>query len=96
MTFRNCNPQHNEIIGLLFKEYEEFHLPEDATIKAAYNELDKAMDGMTLEQKDSILYPVSLLCTNHERIAFCDGVRIGLRLALDLGLESTLDVFTKN
>ena len=96
MTYRNCLPRHNEIIGLLFKEYEELHLPEDATIKAAYNELDKAMDGMTLEQKDSILYPVSALCTNHERIAFCDGVRIGLRLALDLGLESTLDVFTKN
>ena len=53
---------------------------------AIYDELDKAMEGMSLEQKDSILYPVSLLCTNHERITFCDGVRIGLRLALDLQL----------
>ena len=96
MTISNCIPRHNAIIGLLFKEYEELNLPEDATIKAAYDELDKAMGGMSLEQKDSILYPVSILCTNHERIAFCDGVRIGLRLALDLGLESTLDVFTKN
>lgn len=96
MTISNCIPRRNEIIGLLFKEYEELNLPEDATIKAAYDELDKAMGGMSLEQKDSILYPVSILCTNHERIAFCDGVRIGLRLALDLGLESTLDVFTKN
>ena len=96
MTISNCIPRRNEIIGLLFKEYEELNLPEDATVKAAYDELDKAMEGMSLEQKDSILYPVSLLCTNHERIAFCDGVRIGLRLALDLGLESTLDVFTKN
>ena len=94
MTYRNCLPRHNEIIGLLFKEYEELHLPEDATIKAAYNELDKAIDGMTLEQKDSILYPVCILCTKHEQIAFCDGVRIGLRLTLDLGLESTLDTFT--
>ena len=96
MTISNCIPRRNEIIGLLFKEYEELNLPEDATVKAAYDELDKAMESMSLEQKDSILYPVSILCTNHERIAFCDGVRIGLRLALDLGLESTLDVFTKN
>ena len=96
MTISNCIPRHNAIIGLLFKEYEELNLPEDATVKAAYDELDKAMESMSLEQKDSILYPVSILCTNHERIAFCDGVRIGLRLALDLGLESTLDVFTKN
>ena len=96
MTISNFIPRQNEIIGLLFKEYEELHLPEDATVKAAYDELDKAMESMSLEQKDSILYPVSILCTNHERIAFCDGVRIGLRLALDLGLESTLDVFTKN
>ena len=59
MTFSNCTPRHNAIIGLLFKEYEELNLPEDATVKAAYDELDKAMDGMTLEQKDSILYPVS-------------------------------------
>ena len=63
---------------------------------AAYDELDKAMVGMFLEQKDSILYPDSLLCTNHERITFCDGVRIGLRLTLDLGLESTLILFTKS
>ena len=96
MTISNCIPRHNAIIGLLFKEYEELNLPEDATVKAAYDELDKAMEDMSLEQKDSILYPVSILCTNHERIVFCDGVRIGLRLALDLGLESTLDVFTKN
>ena len=96
MTSSNGIPRRNEIIGLLFKEYEELNLPEDATVKAAYDELDKAMESMSLEQKDSILYPVSILCTNHERIAFCDGVRIGLRLALDLGLESTLDVFTKN
>ena len=96
MTISNCIPRRNEIIGLLFKEYEELNLPEDATVEAAYDELDKAMESMSLEQKDSILYPVSILCTNHERIAFCDGVRIGLRLALDLGLESTLDVFTKN
>ena len=96
MTISNCIPRRNEIIGLLFKEYEELNLPEDATIKAAYDELDKAMGGMSLEQKDSILYPVSLLCTNHERIAFCDGVQIGLRLALDLGLESTPNLFTKS
>ena len=96
MTISNCIPRHNAIIGLLFKEYEELNLPEDATVKAAYDELDKAMDGMTLEQKDSILYPVSILCANHERIVFCDGVRIGLRLTLDLGLESTPNLFTKS
>ena len=86
MTCRNYIPRHNEIIGLLYREYEELHLPEDTAVKAAYDELDKAMEGISLEQKDSILYPVSALCTNHERIAFCDGVRIGLRLALDLGI----------
>ena len=57
MTFRNCNPRHNEIIGLLFKEYEEFHLPEDATVKAAYDELDKAMESMSLEQKIQFFTP---------------------------------------
>ena len=55
MTISNCIPRHNAIIGLLFKEYEELNLPEDATVKAAYDELDKAMGDMSLEQKDSIL-----------------------------------------
>lgn len=86
MALRHCVHHQDETIEMLYKGYKELHLSEDDTVKTAYDELYKAMDGIPLEKMDTILYPVSNLCSHHERIGFCDGVRIGLRLALDLGL----------
>ena len=84
MTQRNCMPERNEVIRMLYAAYRERQPPEPDSIKAGFDKLYETMNGMPLEDMDKILSPVCMLCTDHERTAFCDGVRIGFRLAHDL------------
>ena len=42
------------------------------------------MNGMTIREMDRVVYPVCTLCRDHERSGFAHGVRVGLRLAMEL------------
>ena len=78
-----------ELISWLYDAYRTRHPTEPATIKEDFKKLYDAMNGMPLEQMDQILYPVCTLCTDHEKSAFRDGVRIGFKLAQDLHYENS-------
>lgn len=84
MTTELHFPDRNEIISWLYNAYHARCPTEDDTIKADYETLYTAMNGMPLEEMDRILSPLCVLCTDHARSAFCAGVRIGFRLAQEL------------
>ena len=46
--------------------------------------LYQAMNGMTLQEMDRIIYPVCTLCRNHERAGFVEGIKIGVLLQSEL------------
>ena len=53
---------------------------EDAQIKADFDALYQAMNGMELREMDRILYPVCALCRDHERAGFTEGIKTGVCL----------------
>ena len=79
----------DEIISLLYDTYRDRHPAEQSVIKEDFKSLYDAMNGMPLEQMDQILCPVCTLCIDHEKSAFCDGVRIGFQLAHELHYENS-------
>lgn len=78
--------EDRSIIGWLYEVYRERHPTEPLVIKADFDSLYEAMNGMSLADTDKIIYPVCTLCTDYERLAFCEGVRVGAQLAMELGL----------
>lgn len=74
----------NAIIGWLYEVYREQHPTEHDVIKENFAKLYEAMNGIPLAEVDRIIYPVCMLSQDHERIGFCEGVRIGVQLAIDL------------
>ena len=50
------------ILTLLYKEYNELNRTDDDQIKADFNTLYQAMNGMTLNQVDRVIYSVCTLC----------------------------------
>ena len=52
--------------------------------EAAYKSLYQAMNGKTLDEMDTILYPVCALCREHELSGFITGIKLALRLAQEL------------
>ena len=71
-------------LALLYEAYNEVNPMDNAQIKADFNALYQAMNGMDLKEMDRILYPVCTLCRDHERSGFIHGVQVGIRLAEEL------------
>ena len=77
------------ILTMLYEAYSDHHPMEDAEIKAAFESLYQAMNGMELQEMDRIIYPICTLCRTHQRSGFIEGVKVGLRLEQELAvLES--------
>ena len=48
------------------------------------------MNGMTLRERDKIIYPVCRLCRDHEMAGFVEGIKVGIQLAQELMAENML------
>lgn len=74
----------NSILTLLYEAHNQINNLDDEQIKEAFNALYQAMNGMTLQEMDRIIYPVCTLCRDHERSGFVAGVRVGVLLQSEL------------
>lgn len=77
------------ILTMLYETYSDHHSMEDSEIKAAFESLYQAMNGMELQEKDRIIYPICALCRTHQRSGFIEGVKVGLRLEQELTASDT-------
>lgn len=75
-------------LALLYEAYNEVNPMDDAQIKADFNTLYQAMNGMELQEMDKIIYPVCTLCRDHERAGFIEGIKVGIHLAQELTAEN--------
>ena len=73
------------VLAFLYEAYSQVNRLDDARIKADFNALYQAMNGMSLREMDQILDPVCTLCRDHERAGFLAGVKVGIRLYQELG-----------
>lgn len=72
------------VLAFLYEAYSEVNRMDDARIKADFNALYQAMNGMSLREMDRILDPVCTLCRDHERAGFMEGIRLGTLLAQEM------------
>ena len=78
----NLGPD-DSVLSLLYEVYNE-HNMDTAQIKSAYRSLYQAMNRKTLEEMDTIIYPVCALCREHELSGFITGFKLALRLTQEL------------
>ena len=74
----------DSVLALLYEAYSEIQNMDDAQIKADFHTLYAAMNGMTLQEMDRIVYPLCTLCRDHERSGFVNGVKVGILLRTEL------------
>ena len=76
---------NDSVLAFLYEAYAQMNPMEDAQIKADFDVLYQAMNGMELQDMDRIIYPVCTLCRDHERVGFVEGAKIGFLIALESG-----------
>lgn len=74
----------DSVLALLYEAYNEVNSMDDDRIKADFDALYEAMNGMPLEEMDKIIYPVCRLCRDHEQSGFVNGIRVGIQLQAEL------------
>ena len=72
------------ILEFLYECYSEHNNLEDAQIKADFEALYEAMNGMELHEMDRIIYPVCKICRSHEKASFIAGVKVGYHLVKEI------------
>ena len=72
------------ILEVLYNTYNEYSCFENEQIKADFEELYQRMNGKPLQEMDEIIYAVCILCRDHEKAGFMEGVKVGIHLAQEL------------
>ena len=75
------------ILGVLYEVYNQNHPYDNEEIKADFNALYQAMNGMPLREMDKVIYPMCKLCRDHEQAGFIEGIKVGMRLEQELTTE---------
>jgi len=75
----------DSILEMLYKCYNERCPSDNEQIKAGFDNLYQAINDMTLQDMDRIIYPLCTLCREHEKTGFIEGIKIGIQLAIELG-----------
>lgn len=81
-----CGCEDMQLLRALFRSGIEEQDQESEQIRQDFDLLYEAMKDKNVAQMDEILDPVTLLCRDHEFEGFVRGVRVGIRMAKELGL----------
>ena len=72
------------VLDMIYECYVQLNCMDSETIRKDFDELYQAMHGHSLREIDKVIYTVCLLCRDHEKTGFVNGIRIGVRLEDEL------------
>ena len=85
-TPRSEDLSPESLLEMLFNIYTEFNGFDNQIVREDFNDLYTAMNGKTLREMDQIIYPVCILCRDHEKTGFQEGIKVGIRLAQEVNI----------
>ncbi|MBE6951449.1 MAG: hypothetical protein E7451_08970 [Ruminococcaceae bacterium] len=72
------------IAELLYNCYTELNPIDTTEIRGGFREIDQIIRNLSVQDNDRVFAVVCQLCTQHERLAFLSGLRVGVQLLLEL------------
>ena len=80
----NYGSDAQSILEMLYSYYHECNNTDTDAVKAAFEDLYLRMHGMHLREMDRIVDVVCILCAEHEKAGFVEGVKVGMKLEQEL------------
>ncbi|MBR4289227.1 MAG: hypothetical protein IKT52_01125 [Oscillospiraceae bacterium] len=74
----------HSLLDMLYMWYVEWNPITSEQIRQDFFELEAYFTGCTEKQVDEVINIITRLCQSHERLAFLEGLRVGIRLAHEL------------
>ena len=76
------------ITEMLYECYTEENPIDTEETKEGFREIDQIMNGLSIQDNNRVFAVVCGLCTQHERQAFLEGLRVGVQLFQELTTEN--------
>ena len=78
-----CDPALSPL-EMLYQFYLEFCAVDTETIRSQFALLDRCLENCTLAEQNVVSDALCDICSEHERLAFLEGIRIGFQLTAEL------------
>lgn len=78
--------EEDSVLDVLYQNYTEYGSPDNEKICSLFAELRKRVD-LPPKEYDSVFYVVSDLCLEYGRLAFREGMRLGMLLMCEINDE---------
>lgn len=79
----------HSLLEFLWRTYTEYNPINSQAIKDHFASLRTTFNKLSADGADCLFDTVCSLCAEHERLAFSEGIRVGMRLTVELyALES--------
>ena len=72
------------VLEMIYECYAQLNCMDNETIRKDFDELYQTMHGHSLREIDKVIDTVCLLCRDHEKSGFVNGIRIGIQLEDEL------------
>ena len=72
------------VLDQLYQAYAESHESDPPEIRDGFKELDKFLEGLSLDDNNAVWNLCCQLCSAYERKAFHDGLQYGAHLMTEL------------
>ena len=74
----------HSVLEFLYNCYMEETCSDSDTIRANYKKIDDILSKLTLDENNAVFESVCDLCTEHGKRAYLEGIRVGVRLEMEL------------
>ena len=72
------------VLDFLCTAYREAHETNQPNIRSLFAQLSDHLESLPLEKNNAMFSIIVQLCTEHERLAFTEGIRWGFQLHTEL------------
>ena len=83
-SFDSGDSDCETVLDQLYQAYAESHENDPREIRDGFKELDKFLEGLSLDNNNAVWNLCCQLCTAYEHKAFVDGIKYGARLVMEL------------
>ena len=87
-TYVATHPQqlgnHESVIGMIYNCYKDQHNMETAEIKSGFEMIYSLLNDKSSDETEEFIDAGCALCSEHEKVAFIEGIQIGIRLAQEV------------
>jgi hypothetical protein len=75
---------------MIYNCYKDQHNMETAEVKSGFEMIYSLLNDKSSDETEEFIDAVCALCSEHEKVAFIEGIQLGVRLAQEVSFQTAV------